>query len=92
MNAQIKNAIIESIEEITESGKFEIEVSLNDGNLILIVSGNIKIEGYTEDNYCTGTGAFITTDCSIKIDSIDAYNAEGDEVNITLKKSDVFNS
>ena len=50
-----------------ESGNFCIEVEL--GNYIATVSGWIELDGYTDDDYFNGTGAWIETyrDASVHI-------------------------
>lgn len=70
INETIANAIVESIEG--NNGTFSVEVEIN--NTLVVVDGSFEIDGYPEDDYFNGTGAWITTYVSVYIDSVEAYD------------------
>ena len=79
INKTIAQAIIESIGgEI--NGNFSVEVEADD--TLIMVDGSFEIDGYREDDYFNGTGAYIVTDVHVNIDNVAAYNEDGDEIEI----------
>lgn len=78
INETIANAIVESIDG--SNGTFSVEVEI--GNTTVQVEGSYKIDGYREDDYFNGTGAFVVTSAYCFIDSVEAYDEAGDEVEI----------
>lgn len=68
-------------------GCFYVEVVYEE--LLICVEGGYSIEGYTEDDYFNGTGGFVTTDASVWIDNISAYNDEGDDVDVEVNISEI---
>ena len=72
INKTIANAIVEEIDGA--SGRFSVEVEI-DENTVAEVSGWYEIDGYCEDDYFNGTGAWVTTYCEVH-----AYDDEGNEV------------
>ena len=69
INETIANAIVENIEG--NEGTFSVEVEVN--NALVVVDGSFEIDGYCEDDYFNGTGAWVTTYVSVCIDSVEAY-------------------
>lgn len=56
------------------------------GNVIVEVKGRILVDGYGEDNYFNGTGAFVTTDAEIDLTfSQSAYDGEGNSTKEVLQ-------
>lgn len=66
-------AIASQIEEGKGSVEFEKE------NEILCFDYSYEIEGYVEDDYFNGTGAFIETSSSLYIENVESVNEDGDE-------------
>jgi len=61
----------------------EIEVN----GLLVTISGHYWADGYCEDDYYNGTGAWVATDASVTIDEIEACNEDGDEVSLDIDES-----
>lgn len=66
-------AIASQIEEGKGSVEFEKE------NEILCFDYSYEIEGYVEDDYFNGTGAFIETSSLLYIENVESVNEDGDE-------------
>lgn len=85
INETIANAIVESIEGA--NGTFSVEVEVN--NTLVIVDGSFEIDGYSEDDYFNGTGAWVTTYVSVYIDSVEAYDEDGNEVEVICNLTEI---
>ena len=79
INETIANAIVESIEG--GNGTFSVEVEVND--TLVVVDGNFEFDGYCEDDYFNGTDAWVTTYVAVRIDNVEAYDEDGNEVEVT---------
>lgn len=79
INEAIADAIIRSISDY--EGNFSLDVDI-DANTFAQVSGHYEIQGYCEDDYFNGTGAWVTTYADVAIDSCDVftYDEDGNEV------------
>ena len=60
----IAAAIADSIND--NHGSFSLEVEM-DGNTVVEVSGRYEIDGYREDDYLNGTGAWVTTRAALRL-------------------------
>ena len=60
-----------------ESGNFCIEVDLED--YVATVSGWVELDGYTEDDYFNGTGAWIETHRVASVHNITLTDEDGKE-------------
>lgn len=60
-----------------EEGKGSVEFEKD--NEILFFDYSYEIEGYVEDDYFNGTGAFIETSSSLYIENVESVNEDGDE-------------
>lgn len=38
----------------------------------------LQVDGYTEDDYFSGTGAFIETDKALSVDNVESYTEDGE--------------
>ena len=85
INETIANAIVESIEG--NEGTFSVEVEAN--NTLVVVDGSFEIDGYSEDDYFNGTGAWVTTYVSVCIDNIETYDEDGNEVEVTCDLTEI---
>jgi len=85
INETIANAIVENIEgnECT----FSVEVEVN--NTLVVVGGSFEIDGYPEDDYFNGTGAWVTTYVSVCIDCVEAYDEDGNEVEVICNLTEI---
>ena len=85
INETIANAIVESIEG--NSGTFSVEVEVN--NMLVVVDGSFEIDGYCEDDYFNGTGAWVTTYVAVSIDNVEAYDEDDNEVEVTCDLTEI---
>lgn len=76
----VADAIVASMDG--QEGKFATEVEV-DGKLVE-VAGYYEIDGYCEDDYFNGTGAYVVTHAYVEIDSLDTYGDDGEEVDGNL--------
>ena len=79
INEMIAAAIAECMDD--SEGKFAVEVEV-DENTTVEASGWYEIDGYCEDDYFSGTGAWVTTHVCVSVEAVDvfAYNEDGEEV------------
>lgn len=75
--------IASQIEEGKGSVEFEKE------NEILFFDYSYEIEGYVEDDYFNGTGAFIRTSSSLYIENVESYNVDGEETSNNFNESEL---
>ncbi len=85
INETIANAIVENIEG--NNGAFSVEVEVN--NALVVVDGSFEIDGYCEDDYFNGTGAWVTTYVSVYIDSIEAYDEDGNDMDVDCDLTEI---
>ncbi|MBD8001052.1 hypothetical protein [Phocaeicola faecium] len=85
INETIANAIAENIEG--NEGTFSVEVEVN--NTLVVVDGSFEIDGYCENDYFNGTGAWVTTYVSVCIDSVEAYDEDGNEVEVVCNLTEI---
>lgn len=85
INETIANAIYNAID--SNNGTFSIEVEVN--NTLVVVDGSFEIDGYCEDDYFNGTGAWVTTYVSVCIDSVEAYDEDGNEVEVICNLTEI---
>ena len=88
INETIANAIVENIEG--NNGTFSIEVEVN--NTLVVVDGRFEIDGYCEDDYFNGTGGWVTTYVSVCIGSVEAYDEDGNEVDVDCDLTEIERS
>ena len=88
INETIANAIVENIEG--NEGTFSVEIEAN--NTLIVVDGSFEIDGYCEDDYFNGTGAWVTTYVSVYIDGIEAYDEDGNEVDVDCDLTEIERS
>lgn len=60
-----------------EPGKGYVEYE-KDGET-LCIDYSYEVEGYVEDDYYNGTGAWVVTYQSLCVESVESYNEDGDE-------------
>lgn len=61
----------------------EIEVN----GLFVTISGHYWADGYCENDYYNGTGAWVATDAAVSIDEIEAYNEDGDKIELDIDEN-----
>lgn len=65
------------IASMIEEGTNSIEY-IKDGE-ILFIECNLEEDGYTEDDYFSGTGAWVCTDRSLSVEIADSYTEDGEQ-------------
>ena len=88
INETIANAIYNAID--SNNGTFSVEVEVS--NTLIVVDGIFEIDGYPEDDYFNGTGAWVTTYVSVCIDSVEAYDEDGNEVDVDCDLTEIERS
>ena len=88
INETIANAIYNAID--SNNGTFSVEVEVN--NTLVVVDGSFEIDGYCEDDYFNGTGAWVTTYVSVCIDSVEAYDEDGNEIDVDCDLAEIEGS
>lgn len=68
-----------------EVGKGSIEFEKE--NETLFFDYSYEIEGYVEDDYFNGTGAFIETSSSLYIEGVESFNEDGEETSNDFSES-----
>lgn len=73
--------IASQIEEGNGSIEFE------KGDEILYFDYSYEVDGYVEDDYFNGTGAFIETSSSLRIENVESFNEDGEETSNDFSES-----
>lgn len=88
INEIIADAVAESISKnANNEDTFSIEMEM-DGVLVYI-DGSFEISGYADDDYFNGTGAWVINYVLVSIDSVEAYDEDGEKVDITCNLSKI---
>lgn len=74
-------------EQITE-GSGSVEYSKNGETLYFDYT--LTTDGYTEDDYFNGTGAFIETDKTLNVQNVESYDNDGEETANDFKESNLY--
>ena len=72
--AEIYDAISRTGEN---DGEFDVEVE--DGDITIQVKGSFEQDGYSEDDYFNGTGAYIITHAYVYIEDVTEIDQDGNE-------------
>lgn len=78
VNGAIADAIANSVDD--SEGKFSVEVEVD--GIIISAEGSYEVDGYREDDYYNGTGAYIVTKAEVEIDDIQAYDEDGNKADV----------
>ena len=70
-----------------EVGKGSIEFEKE--NETLFVDYSYDVDGYVEDDYFNGTGAFVETSSSLNIENVESFNKDGDETTNNFCESEL---
>jgi len=88
---EIEARVIEAIISECELGCVDNEPYCTDdieiGGTLVTVRGHYWADGYCENDYYNGTGAWVATDTSVTIDEIEAYNEDGDKIELDIDES-----
>jgi hypothetical protein len=77
------------IAELCDDSHGVIDTELKYGDIYVIVRGEYRIYDYQEDDYYTGTGAWVVTDAQVDIEELLFCNEEGEEINIKISFSEL---
>nr|DAP27671.1 MAG TPA: hypothetical protein [Caudoviricetes sp.] len=70
-----------------EEGKGSVEFEKD--NEILFFDYSYEIEGYVEDDYFNGTGAFVKTSSSLCIEGVESFNEDGEQTSNNFNESEL---
>ena len=70
-----------------EVGKGSIEFEKE--NETLFVDYSYDVDGYVEDDYFNGTGAFVETSSSLYIEGVESFNEDGEETSNNFNESEL---
>lgn len=70
-----------------EDGRFDIDIELD--TITINAQGCIEIDGYAEDDYMNGTGAWIETNRAASVD-LTAYDDDGNEFELDNESNDII--
>ena len=70
-----------------EDGRFDIDIELD--TITINAQGCIEIDGYTEDDYMNGTGAWIETNRAASV-GMTAYDDDGNEFELDNESNDII--
>ena len=70
-----------------EDGRFDIDIELD--TITINAQGCIEIDGYAEDDYMNGTGAWIETYRAASVD-LTAYDEDGNEYEIDKESNNII--
>lgn len=63
-------------EKITEGANY---IEYPKGNETIAIECELFIDGYEENDYYNGTGAFVQTSKSLSVESVESWDNEGDD-------------
>lgn len=75
-----RRKVVDALVDVRDEETFEIEIEVGD-TLTVEASGRIETEGYREDDYFNGTGAWVETYRSASVE-LTAYDDDGDEYRV----------
>lgn len=70
-----------------EVGKGSIEFEKD--NETLFLDYTYDVDGYVEDDYFNGTGAFVEISSSLNIENVESFNNDGDETSNNFCESEL---
>lgn len=70
-----------------EEGKGSVEFEKD--NEILFFDYSYEIEGYVEDDYFNGTGAFVEISSSLCIEGVESFNEDGEQTSNNFNESEL---
>ncbi len=83
-NEQLERVYNELVHNVEYNEKFHVSIDVTD-TLTVFADGRIDVDGYREDDYLNGTGAFVETGRAVCLHlTAKRYTPDGDEVE-TLK-------
>lgn len=78
----------ESIAKKISDGHNNVEYAK--GNETICIECELKTEGYVEDDYYNGTGAFVETSKNLYIENVESWNADGDETDNDFNEDELL--
>lgn len=78
LTSEQREKLMNALSELRDTdGKFEIEIFIG-CDLIIEAKGSVEVEAYQEDDYFSGTGAWVETRRSAWVE-LTAYDENGEE-------------
>jgi len=77
-----------NIASLIEEGTDTIEYTK--GGEVLCIDYTLEIDGYVEDDYYNGTGAFVETSVDFYIESADSYTEDGEETDNDFDEDELY--
>lgn len=78
LEEKVANAILDECQN-GRDGSFTVEIEC--GDVFVTAEVYCHVDGYTEDDYYNGTGAYVVTDINVGIDDLEVhtYTDDGEE-------------
>lgn len=77
-----------TISEMISEGKNNVEYQK--GNETISIECTLETEGYEENNYYNGTGAFVETSKNLYVENVESWNEEGDDTTNDFKEEELL--
>ena len=77
-----------AISEMISEGNNSLEYTK--GNETIAIDCILEIEGYEENDYYNGTGAFVETSKELYVDNVESWNEEGDDTSNDFNKDELL--
>lgn len=86
---KLTNEDYDKIAELMQENDLFIE--FKKGSETLFIDYEIETDGYSEDDYFNGTGAFVTTSAEVRITDYSVENSDGENVDLILDETRLEN-
>ena len=77
-----------AISEMISEGKNSLEYTK--GNETIAIDCILEIEGYEENDYYNGTGAFVETSKELYVNNVESWNEEGDDTSNDFNEDELL--
>ena len=77
-----------AISEMISEGKNSLEYKKGDETIS--IEYNLDIEGYEENDYYNGTGAFVETSKNLYVENVESWNEEGDDTSNDFNEDELL--
>ena len=72
---------------VEEGGKY---IDFEKDGETLSIEYSYDVDGYVEDDYYNGTGAFVKTSVDFSIDSVECYNEDGEDTESNFDEDTLY--
>lgn len=77
-----------AISDMISEGKNSLEYKKGDETIS--IEYNLDIEGYEENDYYNGTGAFVETSKNLYVENVESWNEEGDDTSNDFNENELL--